>query len=200
MPGFSNRCVCGVQHGLQAGAKAGSDHRSSMLGACEAQVLRACRHRLDAGTLDQWISATGASCCTPRRHRSAGQRSHQLEETGAGQAAAPQRWITCSGASMPSRAFSMTAPHGAAGSCGGAIWAVLERCPGFALSSWPRPGITAKIDKGRPMIRLFCKTSRIAAARRTKINIAGEWTAHYGLHRPTGYGGDKRRRSHRGGA
>jgi hypothetical protein len=50
------------------------------------------------------------------------------------------------------------------------------------------------------MSRLFCKTSRIAAARRTKINIAGEWTAHYGLHRPTGYGGDERRGSHRGGA
>jgi len=86
MPGFCKPTRM-IQHGLQAGAKAGSDHRSGVLGARKTQVLQACRHRLDgaeqdeacdladrfrsrpedrrdlcAGTLDQWIVAPGTPC------------------------------------------------------------------------------------------------------------------------------------------
>jgi hypothetical protein len=51
MPGFSRPMRCGVQHGLQAGANAGSDHRSGM--RVRGASLRACRHRLDGARQDE---------------------------------------------------------------------------------------------------------------------------------------------------
>jgi len=43
----SGRCLCRVQCALQGGSKARTDHGSRMLGACETQAVRACRHRFE---------------------------------------------------------------------------------------------------------------------------------------------------------
>ena len=112
----SGRRLCRVQHALRGGSKAGTDHGSRMLGPCQTQAVRACRHRregarqeagrdladrfrgrsedgchLHAGTLDQRLAARAARGGAPQGHRAAGERSHRLDETGAGQALAPQR-------------------------------------------------------------------------------------------------------------
>src|ERR1700730_4190835 len=48
------------------------------------------RRHLRAGTLDQWLVTRGATGA-PQGHRAGGDMSYRVDETGAGQALAPQR-------------------------------------------------------------------------------------------------------------
>ena len=97
----AGRRLCRVQCALRAGSKAGTDHGSRMLGACAAQAVRACRHRLEGAQAeaDDDLADRFRGGSEVRRHLRAGALDQRLVARGSAwprAARTSRRWSTIS--------------------------------------------------------------------------------------------------------